>query len=56
MANTDETTHPTKTRITLVISGIDPETKGWEFMEQTIEDAIESYGGEVVEYECFPQQ
>ncbi len=37
-------------RLDIVVSGIDPETKGWEFMEQEIEEAIESYGGEVTEY------
>lgn len=42
-------------RIDLVISGIDPETKGWEFMEQTIEEAIEQYGGEVTEYNVINQ-
>lgn len=40
-------------RIDLVISGIDPDSNGWEFMEQAIEEAIESYGGEVTEYNAF---
>ena len=43
------------TRVELVVSGIDPDTKGWEFMEQAIEEAIESYGGEVTEYNVVNQ-
>lgn len=42
-------------RIDLVISGIDPDSHGWEFMEQTIEEAIESYGGQVTEYNVVNQ-
>lgn len=42
-------------RVELVISGIDPESNGWEFMEQAIEEAIESYGGEVTEYNVVNQ-
>ena len=50
----DETTHPTMTRIDLVIIGVDRETKGWEFMMEAIESVIENYGGIVVEFETFP--
>ncbi len=42
-------------RIDLVISGIDPDSHGWEFMEQAIEEAIESYGGQVTEYNVVNQ-
>ncbi len=37
-------------RIDLVISGIDVKTKGWGFMEDAIESAVESYGGEITEF------
>lgn len=43
-------------RIDLVISGIDPDSNGWEFMEQGIEEAIEEYGGEVTEYNVESNQ
>lgn len=39
------------TRVELVISGVDPETKGWTFMMERIEEIIEEYGGEVTEYD-----
>lgn len=42
-------------RIDLVISGIDPDSHGWEFMEQAIEEAVESYGGQVTEYNVVNQ-
>lgn len=50
----DETTHPTMTRINMVIIGIDRESNGWFHMMEQIESTIEGYGGEVVEFETFP--
>ena len=42
-------------RIELVISGIDPNSSGFGFMEEAVESAIEDYGGEVTEYNVVNQ-
>ncbi len=49
-----ETTHPTMTRIDLVVIGVDRESNGWLYMMEEIETVIEAYGGEIVESETSP--
>ena len=49
-APTPEPAAANMVRIEVVISGIDINSKAWGFMEEAINDAIGSYGGEVTDW------